>query len=359
MSDSPYSMRNLALTLHEHGASVVGLRVPGHGTAPSGLVKVRWQDMAAAVRLAMQHVRDQAGDKPVVLIGYSNGGALALEYALTAIQQDGLRRADGIVLISPAVGVTKLAAFAVWQGRLGRITTLDKLAWNSISLEFDPYKYSSFAVNAGDQTFRLTTRIQSQLEDLRVRGSLYEMPPVLAFQSALDATVSTPALVNRLFRRLSEGDHELVVFDVNRTTTIQSILVYDPRAFIENLLKDESLPFTMRLITNRKDDREDVMEVSREPGRDKLVQRNLPYSWPDGVFSLSHVALPFPEDDPLYGRIESELNPGYQLGGLELRGERGMSRIGESRVLRLHWNPFYDYLAQRVVDFVKAPPAGE
>ncbi|MBW2275675.1 MAG: alpha/beta hydrolase, partial [Deltaproteobacteria bacterium] len=31
MSDSPYSMRSLGLRLHEEGAWVVGLRVPGHG----------------------------------------------------------------------------------------------------------------------------------------------------------------------------------------------------------------------------------------------------------------------------------------------------------------------------------------
>ena len=50
MSDSPYSMRTLAQRLHDAGASVVGLRIPGHGTAPSGLVHVEWEDMAAAVQ---------------------------------------------------------------------------------------------------------------------------------------------------------------------------------------------------------------------------------------------------------------------------------------------------------------------
>ena len=56
MSDSPYSLRNLGQRLNAAGAYVLGLRVPGHGTAPSGLVEVTWQDMAAAVRLAMRHL---------------------------------------------------------------------------------------------------------------------------------------------------------------------------------------------------------------------------------------------------------------------------------------------------------------
>ena len=52
MSDSPYSLRALGDALQRRGAWVVGLRLPGHGTAPSGLVSVRWEDMAAAVRIA-------------------------------------------------------------------------------------------------------------------------------------------------------------------------------------------------------------------------------------------------------------------------------------------------------------------
>ena len=49
MSDSPYSLRHLGERLHAAGANVLGLRMPGHGTAPSGLVEITWQDMAAAV----------------------------------------------------------------------------------------------------------------------------------------------------------------------------------------------------------------------------------------------------------------------------------------------------------------------
>ncbi|MEE8153495.1 MAG: hypothetical protein V3T53_00885, partial [Phycisphaerales bacterium] len=45
MSDSPYSLRALAQTLNRRGYWVVGLRLPGHGTAPSGLKYVSPADM--------------------------------------------------------------------------------------------------------------------------------------------------------------------------------------------------------------------------------------------------------------------------------------------------------------------------
>ncbi len=37
MSDSPYALRTLGKALHRKGYWVIGMRMPGHGTAPSGL----------------------------------------------------------------------------------------------------------------------------------------------------------------------------------------------------------------------------------------------------------------------------------------------------------------------------------
>ena len=145
MSDSPYSLKTLGRHLNQSGAWIVGLRLPGHGTVPSGLVHVRWQDMAAAVKLAMQHLRSQTGNQPIYIVGYSTGGALAMHYVLTAMDDSKLIRAKGVIMISPSIGVTGVAALAKWQARLGYLLGLDKLNWNSISPEFDPYKYGSFA----------------------------------------------------------------------------------------------------------------------------------------------------------------------------------------------------------------------
>ena len=41
---------------------MVGMRVPGHGTAPVGLVDTDWQDMAAAVKIAVRHLRERQSD---------------------------------------------------------------------------------------------------------------------------------------------------------------------------------------------------------------------------------------------------------------------------------------------------------
>jgi hypothetical protein len=109
-----------------------------------------------------------------------------------------------------------MAALAVWQGRLGWLLGLDKLAWNDILPEYDPFKYGSFAVNAGDLSYQVTAEIQRLLGERFEDGGIDAMPPLLAFTSAVDATVRATDLVAHLFNRLAPGGHQLVVYDINR-----------------------------------------------------------------------------------------------------------------------------------------------
>ncbi|GMQ75113.1 MAG: alpha/beta fold hydrolase [Gammaproteobacteria bacterium] len=351
MSDSPYSLRNLGNSLSRSGAWVVGLRLPGHGTAPSGLVHVRWQDMAAAVKIAMQHLRRRVGSAPIYIVGYSNGGALAVQYSLVAMDDDSLPRADKLVLVSPAIGVSRGAVLAVWQARLGDLLRLDKLAWNSLLPEYDPYKYGSFAVNAGDQVYRLTAEIQS-LFDARSEEELRRFPPVLAFQSVVDATVSAPALVKGLFSRLPENDHELVLFDINRDVQIEQLMYKDPSEQLRPVLEDTDATFDLTVLTNESEESKGIAIKYRRAGQSKVEVIKTDMKWPDDVYSVSHIALPMPVTDPLYGRRPGEESPGVSLGKLALYGERGLLRIPASDMLRQRWNPFYPYLERRVHEFM-------
>ena len=110
LTDSPYSMRSLAQILHAMDFWVVGLRLPGHGTAPSELLDITWQDFAAAVEISARHVKTQVGkDKPFYIGGFSTGAALAVEYSLSILDGDDNPMPDGLILLSPAIGVSPLA----------------------------------------------------------------------------------------------------------------------------------------------------------------------------------------------------------------------------------------------------------
>ena len=91
MSDSPYSLRAIGQALNERGYWVVGLRMPGHGTAPSGLRTVRNDDLAAAVKLGADHVVSRVGSRPMHIVGYSTGATLAVDYVLDILSGGGGR----------------------------------------------------------------------------------------------------------------------------------------------------------------------------------------------------------------------------------------------------------------------------
>jgi alpha-beta hydrolase superfamily lysophospholipase len=353
LSDSPYSMRALAKLFQRQGYYVLGLRLPGHGTVPAGLLGASWQDFTAATRLAAKHVRHEIGDnKPFYIAGYSTGAALAVEYSLAILEGENLPAADGLVLISPAIGVNPIAMLAKYQAHLAALPGLEKFAWDSIQPEFNPYKYQSFAVNAGDQIYRLTRQIEQRINHLDKGQGVVGMPTVLAFQSVVDATVSTRALVKVLFKRLAAEGHELVLFDIDRSAHIEPFISVDPLNDIKNLFAESVLPFTTTLLTNISPETQEIYAQHRLAGLAKVTGTRTGLTWPDGIYSLAHTALPFSPNDPVYGSHAPKEKRLVYLGKIDLRGERGLFIVPASELLRLSYNPFYSYIEDRIIIFL-------
>jgi len=353
MSDSPYSLRALGGALNRRGYQVLGLRLPGHGTAPSGLARVSWQDMATAVRLGMQHLSATVGEKPIHIIGYSTGAPLALDFALDAELGSAAPMPASLVLISPAIGISPAAALAKWKRRLSVMPGLGGLAWLQVQPEFDPYKYNSFPTNAGEQVHRLTRSVARRIAARGESASNTMLPPILILKSTVDATVSTNAVVDRLLRHLAPNRHALVLFDINRFAMKSSLLVSDPGPLTARVMDDATLPFAVTLVTNENPESATVMARHKAPFSAEVSSTEpLELAWPRGVISLSHVALPFPPDDPLYGQRPAGNDDVLFLGEMAIQGERGLLKIPADWLLRLRYNPFYDYLERQVLDWV-------
>jgi len=353
MSDSPYSLRALGAALNQRNYWVIGLRLPGHGTAPSGLLNVEWEDMAAAVRLSMEHLASKVGEKPIAILGYSTGAPLALNFTLDALEGKVSPLPASLVLISPAIGLHPAARLAGLINRLSFVPGLGRLAWLSIEPEFDPFKYNSFATNAGTQVSRLTRDVARRIADRGRSGPIGNFPPTLVFQSTVDATVSTNALVDKFLKHLGPDGHELVLFDINRFAAKATLLIDDPGSFSDRLMTDATLPFTVTLVTNESSQSRQVLARRKAPLSKVTSEiKLLDLSWPTEVISLSHVAVPFPPDDPLYGQRLPEDDKVLFLGQMAIRGERGLLRISSDWLLRLRYNPFYDFLESTTLKWV-------
>lgn len=354
MSDGPYSLRAVGEVLNQRGYWVVGLRLPGHGTAPSGLKTVTWEDMAAAVRLGMEHLAAKVGGGPIHIIGYSTGAPLALDFALDALETATAPVPASLVLISPAIAVTPAAALAGWMDKVAALPGLGKLAWTQILPEFDPFKYNSFTSNAGVQVHRLTRSLASRIEARAATGPLEDFPPTLVFLSTVDATVSTDAVIDNLLEHLASDRDELVLFDINYISVKSTVLVSNPRPLTERLMADDALPFALTLISNENPQSTSVVAQRKAPLSTQAAIEPLNLTWPRGVISLSHVALPFPPDDPLYGQHPPQNGDLIFLGRMAIQGERGLLKLPGDWLLRLRYNPFYPFLEERLLQWVDA-----
>jgi alpha-beta hydrolase superfamily lysophospholipase len=361
LTDSPYSQRHIARAYREHGFVAVVIRLPAHGTVPAALTDIEWEVWSAATRLAVREARRRIGpSSPLHLVGFSNGGALALKYALDAIGDPRPARPDRIVLISPMIGITRFARFAGLASLPAVLPAFAKAAWLAVLPEFNPFKYNSFPVNGARQSHRLSTALQQQIARYGRAGRLAtHLPPVITFQSVMDFTVSTPAIVSALYVHIPSNGSELVLFDVNRSVKFGPLLRPTADTALARLLPAPPRSYRTTLITNADDDSGEAVERTLEAGAVTENTRALGLTYPAGLYSLSHVALPFPMNDALYGLTpDTTENFGINLGALAPRGERNVLVASLDALLRVASNPFFPYMIGRIEEGIDGRVAG-
>ena len=110
------------------------------------------------------------------------------------------------------------------------------------------------------------------------------------------------------------------------------------------------------MIANAAPDQAAVVERVTEAGATTARETPLGIDYPRDVFSLSHVALPFPPSDGLYG---SEPDPaedfGVNFGTMASRGETGALIVSQDALSRISWNPFFAYVQRRIEDGIGGP----
>jgi alpha-beta hydrolase superfamily lysophospholipase len=289
------------------------------------------------------------------MVGFSNGGALALKYALDAIEDPALARPDRLVLISPMIGITRFARFAGLAGLPAFFPAFAKAAWLGIIPEFNPFKYNSFPVNGARQSYLVTHVLQEQIARLADEKRLNGLAPLLTFQSVIDFTVSTRAIISELYARLPANGSELVMFDLNRSDKFGPLLRIAPNTNLARLLPPPPRAYATAVIANLTPDSSDVAERATPAGATEELSRPLGLAFPQGVFSLSHVALPFPLSDSLYGlQPDSDEDFGIHFGALSPRGERGTLIVSLDSLLRMSSNPFFPYMIARMEEGIDA-----
>jgi esterase/lipase len=351
LTDSPYSMLSTAQTLAGAGYNVVVPRMPGHGFAVGGLLQARWEDWTAVVRIAVRHAMSLPGsDQGLILGGYSNGGLLAIDYALACDERE-VHCPSGIVLLSPAIAVSRAAIVTNLHPAISWMPYFEQFRWLSILPELDPFKFTSFPKRAAWEVFRVSAGTHKQLA---TPSEVAKLPPILTFQSVVDNTVSTAAIKTLLYDRLPENGSRVVVYDINRHSTLLSLMNRPPPDIVEYFQSSAPHTFDVTVLRNRTLQGSDIDALMLVAGATQAEREQTDLAWPQGMISLSHIAVPFRPDDVVYGDGSAQQHgaAALPLGSLSPRGEAGVLTLSPSYFLRARHNPFHAYQARALLEWL-------
>jgi len=136
--------------------------------------------------------------------------------------------------------------------------------------------------------------------------------------------------------------------DLNRLAEAQPLFAPGALAVSRNLLEGPALPFELTVVGNENARSGKVVARRRPAGAFAVDLEPMGLTWPRDVYSLAHVALPFPPDDPLYGATPPDRPGTLFLGRSELYGERGLLIVTANDLSRLRHNPFWPYVRERI-----------
>jgi hypothetical protein len=155
-----------------------------------------------------------------------------------------------------------------------------------------------------------------------------------------------------LYLHLPANESELVLFDINRANDLHHFIVDNERAMLHQLQEGQATQFSFTLVTNDSGESRDVQAHTRVVGKVDFSAEDLHSRWPSGVYSLSHVAIPFEKTDPWYGgETAFDGEQVLSIGAIAPRGEQGLLTVPSAQFMRLRHNPFFDYVAERTRDF--------
>lgn len=352
LSDSPFHMRDLGMFFKNEGYFVLGLRLPGHGTLPSGLLNITSEDWMKATEWGaaqLHKIAKERNNVPLYMGGFSTGGALILNYTYKSLYNNQLYKPEKLFLFSAAIGVSKLATFSAWHKSLSWINYFNKFSWLDILPEYDAAKYNSFTKNAGRQIYLLTEENKKLVENIKEANLQNELPPKIAFQSYVDATVLPEDLVE-MYQEIGTSKDVLCMFDVNRNYDDfmeSSIVEKHPK----NIQFNQKSKPQLHMVLN-------TMEADSVVGANaaciyklkesdfEVVYPNKHIAWPNAFFAMSHVAIPIAENNALYGKNST-------LGKMAIHGEKNVLFVSPNDLMRIRYNPFFDFMKLEIQSFIQ------
>lgn len=191
--DSPYIMKDLANYFNKKCFHTRSILLPGHGTRPGSLLKIRHQDWVNIVNTSVNQFASQVDE--VYISGFSTGGLLAVNSALNQPQ------VKGIFLFAPAL---KLSGFAA---KLSRLFGMKWVPFQKHD-DVDYIKYESITLESAIQVSELGDKVRKQLKGVPDRIEI----PVLIVVAENDSTIKADSTINLFEKGYFGSRSEMIVY---------------------------------------------------------------------------------------------------------------------------------------------------
>jgi hypothetical protein len=236
-----------------------------------------------------------------------------------------------------------------WHAAISWVPYFEQFKWLQVLPEVDPFKFTSFPKQAAWEVHKLSSRVHDDLADADKAAN---MPPVLTFQSIVDNTVGATAIVSTVYDKLPANGSELVLYDVNRNSTMLHLMEDVPADPADYFIALAPLDFGVAILRNRDPSSNSIDVQTLAAGRTEAMIAETKLRWPTEIYSLSHIAIPFRPDDMLYGDGSLSNDTDVVLGALAPRGERDVLLLEPEYFLRIRHNPFFAFQSQRLTEWL-------
>ena len=306
LSDSPFVFRDLANSLADRCVEVRTLLLQGHGTRPGDMITASadvWRQQVRTHFAALAQDVDRA-----YIGGFSLGGALATEYALTGQGPE----PEGLVALAPAWQLNGLRNY-LWLAGIARVFA----DFVEEEPELNPVKYESVTFNAAVQIGNVLRQTQAAIDQAQPADL-----PLYLIATEADSVINLDYLIQRFQQDFRHPASRLLVFR-------------DTRSPWPSSMRDE-----------------------------RMAELNS-YLPEANILEMSHQSLAIAPDNELYG-LGAPLQRCLEPNGLSLNACRQLPETdlwysawhdGAQAVptSRLTYNPWYEQMVASLGDFLGTP----
>ena len=223
---SPAEMKPLGESLHDHGHTVYGVRLKGHGTSPYDMEETPWEEYVKSIEQGYKVLSLCCTE--IIVVGFSVGAVIALD--LASQSRDNVR---GVVSISASIEVEGMDNTAFFlSAQMDKLITLIP----GVKSKFIEWDTESPDINYRSVPLQKLTELKNYIEKVKEQLKAVSVP-LLIIQATDDPLVKKRS-AEIIYETVSSKKKEIYWHQSDRHNVVNEncVAVYNNiSAFIEKL----------------------------------------------------------------------------------------------------------------------------